>query len=154
MGSRAGEGVHDSDAVDLAVVLEIFAQKTFAAAPDCSAHDQGVPPREGMLAVKIEGGIENIATGLDAPERLDQLAVQRDSLVGSERGGSLPQDDVKPLLHDLIADEAVSSFVSDCEPFLRDCLFAGIGGVDCVDEEIGVQKETARSINAHCALHG
>ena len=71
------------------------------------------------------------------------LAVERDCLIGRERHGGLPQNAVKPLLNDLIADKAVSRVVGDGEPFLRYRLFTGIGGVDCVDQEIGIEKEAA-----------
>lgn len=40
------------------------------------------------------------------------------------------------------------------DPLQRDRLFTRIAGVDCVDEQIGVEKKTALSISAHFVLRG
>lgn len=148
-GMNVTEWIDDLHAADFTTVLEILAEKAATATLDCRAYNKRIPPRQGIVLLKVDGGIHKLTTGLDMPERLDQRTIDRGCLLGAERNRSFAEHDVEPFLHYLIAHTAITGLVGACDPFLRHGLFARLGGVDRIDQQVRVQKK----LTAHCARH-
>lgn len=77
------EGVPHDNAVKAAAVLEIFGQQCRAPGTTRALHEQGIPKRDAVKAVKIDG-TENI---VKRDEDDDELAKQLD-LASSDVGGN------------------------------------------------------------------
>ena len=125
-------------------------KKPIAAALNCGAHDERVPPRKRVVAVKVQRGIEKFPTRLDMPKRLDQPVVDGDGFIRGERNCCFREHYVEPFLHHLIAEKSIARFVSRRDPFLCNGLFAGFRWINRVDQQVRVEKE----LIAHCARRG
>jgi hypothetical protein len=93
------------------------------------------------MAVKVERSIEQVPAGFDTPKRLDQPTVDRGSFIRAKGGCSFAKHDIEPFLHHLIAEKSVARFVGCHDPFLRNSLFARIGWINRVNQQVGVEKE-------------
>lgn len=90
------------------------------------------------MLVKVEGGINKFVAGVDMPKRFDQPPVDRDCLVCAEGDRRFLEHDIEPFLHHLIAQTSTARFVGSCDPFLRHGLFDRLGGINRINQQVGV----------------